>query len=118
MKIRTQLTILFTVFTATILLVFACIIYFSAKENREKEFYSLLKKEALTKANLLFNAKIETQTLQNIYRNNREILNEVEVAIYDSSFTLLYHDAVDIDFVKETPEMITEVYQNNEKYFY
>lgn len=118
MKIRTRLTILFTLITATILLAFASVIYISAKENREKEFYSLLRKEALTKANLFFNAKVETKTLQDIYRNNRQILNEVEVAIYDSSFNLLYHDAVDIDYVKETPEMINEIYQKGEKQFY
>lgn len=118
MKIRTRLTILFTLITAAILLAFATVIYFSAKENREKEFYSSLKKEALTKANLFFNAKVDTKTLQDIYRNNRQILNEVEVAIYDSSFNLLYHDAVDIDYVKETPKMINEIYQKGEKQFY
>jgi len=117
-KIRTRLTILFTVITATILLAFAAVIYISAKENREKEFYALLNKEAITKANLFFNARVETETLQDIYRNNREILNEVEVAIYDTNFNLLYHDAVDIDFVKETPEMIKEIYQKGEMQFY
>jgi two-component system sensor histidine kinase ArlS len=118
MKIRTRLTLLFTLITATILLAFAFVIYYSAKENREKEFYSLLKKEGLTKANLFFNAKVETKTLQDIYRNNREILNEVEVAIYDTDFNLLYHDAVDIDFVKETKAMIDEIIQKEEVKFY
>ena len=118
MKVRTRLTILFTVITATILLAFASVIYFSAKKNREKEFYSILKKEAITKANLFFNAKVDAQTLQDIYRNNREILNEVEVAIYDTGFNLLYHDAVDIDYVKETPEMINEIFQKGEIQFY
>lgn len=118
MKIRTRLAILFTLVTAAILLVFACVIYYSAKESREKEFYSLLEKEAITKANLFFNAKVENKTLQDIYRNNRKILNEVEVTIYDSTFTLLYHDAVDIDFVKETSSMIDEIYHKNEVKFY
>jgi signal transduction histidine kinase len=117
-KIRTRLTLLFTLITATILLAFASIIYISAKGNREKEFYSLLKKEALTKANLFLNAKVAPQTLQDIYRNNRQILNEVEVAIYDSDFNLLYHDAVDIDFVKETSEMQNYIYQKGEIKFY
>jgi len=118
MKVRTRLTILFTVITATILLAFASVIYFSAKKNREKEFYSILKKEAITKANLFFNAKVDAKTLQDIYRNNREILNEVEVAIYDTGFNLLYHDAVDIDYVKETPEMTNEIFQKGEIQFY
>lgn len=118
MRIRTRLTLLFTLLTATILLFFAAITSYSAKENREKEFYTLLKKEAITKANLLFNAKINIQTLQDIYKNNRQILNEVEVAIYDSSFALLYHDAVEIDMVKETDPMLDEIYRNGEIQFY
>lgn len=118
MKIRQRLTLLFTLITATILLVFASVIYLSARENRENEFYSVLKKEALTKANLFFNAKVETKTLQDIYRNNRTTLNEVEVAIYDQHFSLLYHDAVDIDYVKETPAMIQEISEKGEKRFY
>lgn len=118
MKIRTRLTILFTLITATILLAFAAVIYYTAKENREKEFYTLLKKEAITKANLFLNASVEKKTLQDIYNNNRKILNEVEVAIYDTNFTLLYHDAVDIDFVKETKQMIDNINQKGEINFY
>lgn len=109
MKIRTRLTLLFTLITATILLAFAFVIYHVDTVNREKEFYSLLKKEAITKANLILNASVEPEILQDIYRSNRQILNEVEVAIYDTEFNLLYHDAMDIDFVKETQEMIDEI---------
>ena len=118
MKIRTQLTLLFALFTASILLAFAFIVYNTDKANREKDFYSLLKKEALTKVNLILNAELNPTTLQEIYRNNREFLNEVEVAIYDANFNLIYHDAMDIDFVKETQEMIDEILVKNEIMFY
>jgi signal transduction histidine kinase len=118
MKIRNKLTLLFTILTISILTIFATIIYLTAKNNREKEFFTVLTKEAITKANLFFNAKVETHVLQDIYSSNRKILDEVEVAIFDSSFQLLYHDAVDIDFVKETPEMIKDIYQNGELRFY
>lgn len=118
MKIRTRLTFLFTLITAGILLVFAAIIYFSAKRNRENEFYSSLKKEAITKANLFLNAKVDAATLQTIYKNNRKVLNAVEVAIYDTSFHMLYHDAVDIDFVKETRELIDDIIKKKEIRFY
>jgi two-component system sensor histidine kinase ArlS len=118
MKIRTRITLLFTLITGSLLLAFAGIVYYSAKENREKEFYSLLKKEAITKANLFLDAEVDTQTLQNIYKSNRQILNEVEVAIYNTQFELLYHDAVEIDFVKESAAMIDEIYQKNEIRFY
>lgn len=118
MKTKTRLTLVFTFITASILLVFAFFICISAQRSREKEFYQSLRKEAITKANLFFNAKVATKTLQSIYKNNRKILNEVEVAIYNPSFDLLYHDAVDIDVVKETPQMITKIYQQKQITFY
>jgi len=64
------------------------------------------------------NAKVDKKTLEDIYHNNRKILNEVEVAIYDTRFDLLYHDAVDIDFVKETPAMLQDILKNKEIRFY
>lgn len=114
MKIRNQLTILFTVLTAAILLVFSVLIYISVANENTREFYNTLQNEATTKATLLQESTVDAQTLQTIYLNNREILNEVEVAIYYPNFELLYHDAVDIDFVKETTEMIEEVIRNGE----
>ena len=118
MKIREKLSLLFTVLTATILIVFAAIIYYSAYKNRETEFYNRLKNEAITKAQLFFTAKVNSQTLQTIYKNNRKTINEVEVAIYDTTFYLLYHDAVEIDFVKETPQMIANIQKQKVLSFY
>jgi two-component system, OmpR family, sensor histidine kinase ArlS len=97
---------------------YATVIYFSAKETREKEFFSLLEREAITKANLFLNANMDSKILQDIYRNNREILNEVEVAIYNQNLELVYHDAVDIDFVKETDEMLDRILQSGMTNFY
>ena len=118
MTIRNKLSILFVLITAGILLVFAAIIYVSSKQNREKEFYSLLRKEAITKANLFFDAQVAPETLQDIYRRNRAVINEVEVAIYDQDFNLLYHDALDIDFVKETREMNDQIFKHGAIQFY
>src|SRR5690606_7661270 len=87
MKIRARLTLLFTLITATILLAFATVIYYTTRDSREKEFYTALRKEAITKANLLFNAKVDQATLQEIYRRNRELLNEVEIAIRSEEHT-------------------------------
>ena len=118
MKIREKLSILFTVLAGTILMIFAALIYYSASQNRETEFYNRLKGEAITKANLYFIAKVNTKTLQTIYKNNRETINEVEVAIYDTTFHLMYHDAVEIDYVKETPAMVTQILSQQFLSFY
>lgn len=118
MQIKTRLTLLFTLIAATILLIFAAVIYYAAKESREREFYALLQKEAYTKVNLFLDAQVDKNTLQEIYHNNRKILNEVEVAIYSTDYNLLYHDAVDLDFVKETEKMLQEIRKKGKIEFY
>jgi two-component system sensor histidine kinase ArlS len=118
MKIGTQLTLRFVLMAAAIIIVYASVVWYAASSNREKEFYKLLEKEAVTKANLFFDAGIDAQTLQEIYKNNRKVLNEVEVAIYSTNFKLLYHDAVEIDVVKETPEMLKVILNNGQISFY
>ena len=118
MNLRTRLTLWFTFLTAIILAVFAVSIYMSAHASREKEFFNSLQNEAITKCNLIFSAGLDPSTLQKIYQNNRLLQNEAEVAIYDTSFNLLYHDAVDIDFVKETPELIRKIAREGIVTFY
>lgn len=118
MQIRTRLTLRFTVLTGTILLAFALFIWLSAWFNREQAFYKLLEREAITKANLFFQAGVDSAVLHDIYRRNREVLDEVEVAIYDRQFRLLYHDAADIDLVKETPELVQEIVAKGGVAFY
>jgi signal transduction histidine kinase len=109
MNIRSQLSILFIGLVSVILVIFAGLVYYSAAKSREHEFFKSLEKEALTKANLVLDVQMSAGTLQRIYRNNRSTLSEVEVAIYDTAYTLLYHDAVDIDMVKETRGMIDSI---------
>jgi two-component system, OmpR family, sensor histidine kinase ArlS len=114
MQLKTRLNLLFTIITTAIVLVFSAVIYYSADKDREREFFDLLSKEAITKANLVLDARVEPETLQDIYLRNREIINEVEVAIYDDDFNLLYHDAIAIDFVKETREMNDDILAKGE----
>ncbi len=115
MKIRLRLTLLFTSLFAALLLAFALVIYFSYATNREEEYYKRLKQQAITKANLLLETKIPPKVLQVIYKNSPNSLFQEEVAIYDTSFHLLYHDAVEIDKVKETRGMIDTIIA--QKYF-
>jgi methyl-accepting chemotaxis protein len=109
MTIRNRLTFLFTAIIAALLLIFALAVYFSFSESRKEEYYSSLRHTAITKANLLLDAKVSPKVLQVIYKHSANSLFEEEVAIYDTSFHLLYHDAVDIDKVKETRQMINDI---------
>ncbi|GGH62177.1 signal transduction histidine kinase [Filimonas zeae] len=115
MKIRLKLTLLFTLLFAAILLAFALVVYFSYSENREDKFFKRLQQGAITQANLLLDAGVPANVLQLIYHN---AVNEEEVAIYDTSFNLLYHDGPDIDKVKETPQMMQRILQKKEIRFH
>lgn len=106
MKIRSKLTLRYTGVTAVVFLGLLSAIYFFSERSRNREFFRDLKSEGITKANLFLKNQVDAVTMQSIYLNNREFINEVEVAVYDTSFQLLYHDAKQIDLVKETPEMM------------
>ena len=118
MKIRTKLTIRYTAVTATVFLFLMGMIWFLSESNRKSVFYRDLKKEGITKANLFLQHKVDAATMQSIYMNNREFIDEVEVAVYDPSFNLLYHDAKEIDRVKETPEMIRRIVEKKSIEFF
>jgi signal transduction histidine kinase len=114
MKIRNKLTLLFTLLFAALMLLFAFFIYLLSAQNRKEEYYKRLHQQAVTKANLLMDAKVPPKVLQIIYKNSQNSLLQEEVAIYNTGFKLLYHDAVDIDKVKETKAMIDEIVQKKE----
>ena len=118
LSLKARITLLFTAITASLLIAFAAVIYFSSAENREREFYDLLYNEALTKANLFLDAQVDEKTLQEIYKQNRELINEVEAAIYSADFQLLYHDDVKTDVVKEDDEMLENILNNEILQFY
>lgn len=118
MKIRTRLTLLFTLITAMLLGVYSFSIYYSSKEAREKSFYSELQNEAIAKADLFFQSSLPEQEMHKLYKNNNRTLNEVQVAIYDSSHQLIYHDDVKVDYVKETPEMLSRIFQQKRISFF
>lgn len=109
MKIRSKIALRYAAVTAVLMLAFALVIYIVSANDREKEFFADLKKEGISKANLFFEAKATPEVMHSIYKNNIIYINEVEVAIYDQNHELLYHDAKDIDIVKETPTLLDKI---------
>jgi signal transduction histidine kinase len=108
-KIRIRLILLFLVLFGVLLLAFAVFVYISSASTRKEDYYEHLKREAITKANMLLDAKVPPNVLQLMYKNADNALFGEEVAIYDTAFHLLYHDAVQIDKVKETRQMINNI---------
>lgn len=118
MKIRLKLTLLFTGMFAILLLAFSLAVYFFNANQREEEYFKRLRQLAITKANLLLGAHVQPAVLQLIYKSSLNTLPQEEVAIYDTAFHLLYHDAMDIDKVKESRGMIDSILALKEIHFY
>lgn len=118
MKIRHKLTLRYTCVTATIFSVVVFVIFLFSEHTREKEFFRDLTREAVTKANLFLSGQVDPIAMQSMYHNNRQFIDEVEVAVYTTDFQLLYHDAQEIDIIKETPELINTAITNKEFKFY
>lgn len=114
MSIGARFTWLFFLISALLLMLFSALLFFAARTSREKAFYNALYREARTKSALVLTSGIQPQTLQQIYDNNRLYINEVEVAIYTQSHRLVYHDAEELDWVKETPDMLHAIWHNGQ----
>ena len=109
MKIRTKLTTQYALLTAVIYLLTMWGIYVFSEHSRSESFYRNLKREAVTKAHLFLTGKVMPITMQSVYENNKNFIDEVEVAVYRPPFTMLYHDEIKSDIVKETSGMISDI---------
>ncbi|WP_448780681.1 HAMP domain-containing sensor histidine kinase [Bacteroides congonensis] len=118
MKIRTMLTLQYAGLTAAVFLVFVMAVYYVSEHSRSNAFFRNLQSEAITKAHLFLNNQVDAATMQSIYLNNRQFINEVEVAVYTPDFRILYHDALQNDIIKETPEMVTRILKRKTINFY
>ncbi len=118
MKIRTKLTLQNTFVVAAVFLLCMVMIYLISEQVRSNSFFHDLKREAVTKAHLFLQNQVDVPTMQSIYLNNKEFINEVEVVVYDSDFQMLYHDAIQNDIVKENREMLDEILDKKAIEFY
>ena len=114
MKIKTSLTLKNAVATAAVFLFCLSLIYIMSELNRQHTFSHNLKSEAITKAHLFLNGQVDASTMQSIYLNNKAFINEVEVAVYNPDFDMLYHDAIDSDIIKEDRGMINRILAERE----
>ncbi len=114
MKIRNRLTLQSTIIIAVIMALFGVSIYYVYSGFRQDYFFDRIHKQATAKAQLLLNAQIPADVLQIIYKKGPNSPFQEEMAIYDTSFNLVYHDDVNGDFVKENKSMIDSIYQKKE----
>lgn len=96
MKIRTRITLQFTVIVSVILIVFASGIYYFSANHREEEFFSRLKEKAITTVKLLSDVdEVDDKLLKIIDRNSTNALPEERILIFDYNNKLVYSNPDD-----------------------
>lgn len=91
MKIRTRITLQFTIIVSVILIVFATSVYFISANHREEEFYSRLEDNALTSVKLLSDVdEVDNNLLKIIDNNSANSLPDERIFIYDAKDKLVY----------------------------
>ncbi|KAF5280749.1 hypothetical protein FQR65_LT14992 [Abscondita terminalis] len=72
----------------------------------------------LQKRNHLYQNSLSENEMHKLYKNNNRTLNEVQVAIYNSDYDLIYHDDAKVDYVKENKEMLSAFQEKENQLFY
>jgi len=90
MKLRTRLTIVFSVLVAIIIFIFSFFIYLSSEDFRSEQFVERLRDKANTTIKLLVEVQeVDKPLLEIIDRNTRSLINEF-ICIFKSNGDLVY----------------------------
>jgi len=97
MKLKTKFALMFSAFGGLIIAFFAITIYLLSAEYREEQFISRLKDKALTMSHLLFQVEVIDENILNTINENRWVLPDERVIIYDYNLTLIYNSNPSIE---------------------
>ena len=92
MKLATKTALAYSLITATILFVFAYIVYSVSENNREDEFFDRLDYKVIWRAEFLFDANISESMLRKLHKQNQILLNEADISVYDDDGKLIFTD--------------------------
>jgi two-component system, OmpR family, sensor histidine kinase ArlS len=103
MKIKTRLTLNFTVLVAIVLAISSISLYIFSMAHRQKDFIARLRYKAINTATLLINVNdVDARLLKIIDDNTVSSLSDVNVFVLDQSKKVLYTNA---DSVKELEDL-------------
>ncbi len=113
LKIKTRLTLQFTLIVAFILIVFSLSIYYLSSSYRESEFYERLENKALTTARILVNVKaVDYNLLKIIDKNTANLMFNERVAVFDYKNRIIYK-SMDNDSIHINKEQLGTIRLNN-----
>lgn len=120
MKIKTRLTVYFTLIVASLLAVFAIFIYYFTASYHSKEFYSRLNEKADNYAQLMAEVDTENPGMVTLFDKNTAYLPDEHILVFSGNHDLLFdthekNTLVKKDFLREIKEKKQMEYIENEK---
>ncbi|MDO1449857.1 ATP-binding protein [Rhodocytophaga aerolata] len=110
MKIRTRLTLNFTLIVASILAIFSLSVYFSSFTHRKNDFYTRLEERVKTTTRLLIEVdEVDEALLQIIERNNLTSLPEQQISVYNQDNQVIYTSDETPDAVAGTQQIFDQI---------
>lgn len=114
MKIRARFNLIFTLLASIVLVFFGATVYWVSKKNREKEYYAILKNEALIKSNLFTGINLSLNELQQIYASQSNHSDKIKIAIFDFDLNQLYSDKSILGSTDSIQKLLEKVKTDNE----
>lgn len=102
MKIRARLTLQFIAIVASLLFFALFAIYYFSEKHREKEFYSQLRKKAVSTAELLIKVQeVDSTLLKIIDKNKKDVLYYENISVYNYKDEEVYTNNDTIAFFQD-----------------
>lgn len=92
MKIVSRTSLVFTLFSAAILFLFAYSIYFFSEKNRQEEFVDRLRYKITWRAEFFFDAQVDESQIRQIHEQNKRLINEAQITVFTHDFRVLFAD--------------------------
>jgi len=92
MKIATRTALIYTGFTAALLLLFASSVLFITARNQQEEFFDRLGYKLTWRSEFYFDAGVNEEMIRLLHTRNQQILNEADISIYDENYQLIFSD--------------------------
>jgi signal transduction histidine kinase len=114
MKIRTRLSIQFSLIVASILILFSAAVYFFSADYRKQEFYTGLRDKGLTTGRLFIEVdEVDSVLLKIIDKNTVSVFPQEEVVIFDNFNKEVYRNNDTVGIVP-TADEIKKIRQEKE----
>jgi len=134
MKIATRTALIYTVFTAAILLLFAYSVIYVSQRNQQEEFFDRLGYKLTWRSEFYFDAGVNEDIIRLLHARNQKVLNEADISIYNHKFELLFSDLPNalgkdwiweklkskekVKWIQDDMQYMAEIYwHNNNKYY-